>query len=639
MKRPAAALCLIALWSGTWAASAAEAPQAPRANAASARDASIVGTVIDDATDLPITSASIRVSGGRSQGSSLSTALLTGSDGRFAVRGLVPGSHTITAGRSGYLAGSIDVDLAAGEVRTPLVLRLSRTAVIAGTITDEAGEPVVNVRVQLLRRSGVTSVGSWTTAAINTEATDDQGRFRIPGLRPGAYVVYAPLAPNSAPLSALEAGFINDNEGVTRELMGLGTGQALRGTLPGQPDSRMVGQVVAGVQPGLALSDSTGAAYVNTFYPSSTTLAGATPLTLTTGQERHNINIRLQPQRTVVVSGTLLGPDGPLGWTRVSVWPRERSGMTNELEIAATVSDTDGRFVLPHVPEGDLVLRVHRTLEPSSRSSRVTSSLRSGASASQTIEFIEDWSGTSTPRGLLWAEVPLAIGTRAVSGLIVTARRGLQVRGRFEFNGRSVRPSAEQLAAIHIRLTPVPSRSVFSDPAPLAVGATADVIAAEMAPGRYLVEPFAIEGWRLESVMHDGVDVTETPLTLASTDADLVFTLTDRRTTLSGVVRDDLGAPAAMAMVTAFSVDVLSRTAAAPGPRRFQTRRADTTGRYTFSDLPPGDYFVAVVPQPLERWWMEPDTLADLAQHASRVRLTYDQPATADLRRNKERVW
>ena len=105
--------------------------------------------------------------------------------------------------RNGYLEQNFDqpspfaryrlLELAEGEQLDGMDFRLHRGAVITGVITDEAGDPLPDVSVQVMReRFGPDgrslSLESRTPVPIRT---DDEGRYRVYALRPGMYVVTA----------------------------------------------------------------------------------------------------------------------------------------------------------------------------------------------------------------------------------------------------------------------------------------------------------------------------------------------------------------------------------------------------------------------------------------------------------------
>ena len=81
--------------------------------------------------------------------------------------------------------------------------------VIAGTVVDEAGEPVVGVAVRALIKdvvAGRTRYGNMEVIPelVPTATTDDRGMFRLSQLMPGTYVVLVPSTQTTVPAAFLE---------------------------------------------------------------------------------------------------------------------------------------------------------------------------------------------------------------------------------------------------------------------------------------------------------------------------------------------------------------------------------------------------------------------------------------------------
>ena len=79
------------------------------------------------------------------------------------------------------------IDLADGERIGDAVIRLWKGGAITGRVLDEAGEPLVDVAVAAVRRSGDGRLLTGPTAR-----TDDRGVYRLATLTPGSYLVVVP---------------------------------------------------------------------------------------------------------------------------------------------------------------------------------------------------------------------------------------------------------------------------------------------------------------------------------------------------------------------------------------------------------------------------------------------------------------
>ena len=125
---------------------------------------------------------------------------VTDEKGSFTLVHLPPGEYRLRGTRNGYLptyygarqAGSKGITLSvdAGGAQKDLKLKLFPFAVIAGTVRDPEGEPLVEARVALIAvryRNGIRQL----MATGDYGTTDDLGQFRIPGVRPGHYYLKA----------------------------------------------------------------------------------------------------------------------------------------------------------------------------------------------------------------------------------------------------------------------------------------------------------------------------------------------------------------------------------------------------------------------------------------------------------------
>ncbi len=135
-------------------------------------------------------------------------------------------------------------------------------------------------------------------------------------------------------------------------------------------------------------------------------------------------------------------------------------------------------------------------------------------------------------------------------------------------------------------------------------------------------------GWMLKQVMRGGVDITDQPLDFRNGDIDDVeITITNRAGTVTGTVTDE-SAPVPNATVLLFAAD--------PAQRVFPSRhmgmaRANATGAFTASGLPPGDYLAIAVPTATPDW-QDPAILETYAADATRVTATAGATATVALR-------
>ena len=124
----------------------------------------------------------------------------TDAQGRYEFNGLPAGRFSLGARKPGYVGlqygqrrpyePGTSIVLAVGETITSIDFALPRGAVIAGRVTDEFGEVMPQVRVEV-QRFQYGSDGQRRLGTAGTDTTDDRGEFRVYGLMPGEYVVNA----------------------------------------------------------------------------------------------------------------------------------------------------------------------------------------------------------------------------------------------------------------------------------------------------------------------------------------------------------------------------------------------------------------------------------------------------------------
>ena len=170
-----------------------------------------------------------------------------------------------------------------------------RYGVVTGTVVDEAGEPVVTLRIHALKRT----IGSRQYSVAQTTFTDDRGVYRFGNLVPGDYLVLA----SSAGISMT-------------------------------------------ANPRVAV-------YPPTFYPSATTPAQASGVRVSTG-ERNGPTWTCRSRRSpsARVSGTLLESGDPADRMTVRLIPTGTDNIPSEILSPGAFSDDAGHFAFAGVVPG-----------------------------------------------------------------------------------------------------------------------------------------------------------------------------------------------------------------------------------------------------------------------------------------------
>jgi protocatechuate 3,4-dioxygenase beta subunit len=245
--------------------------------------ASVEGQVLHAKTGQPLKNALVHLNAGMS-GAIFSTSsngnaartpasvvtVETDELGNFTFRNVDPGVYQLGAERQGFINGlfgrhpdmnSDPLIVGEGQDLSKVVLRLAPQAVVAGKVTDEYGDPVVNVPVSVYssvpRAGGAPNPGPGRTATN----TNSLGEFRIAALPAGTYILAVRPTP---PLT-------------TAELAAL--------PLPEQPEMRNP----------------------VTYYPASLDATGAKPIVLESGAEVTGIDVKLQKTAAFQIRGRITG--------------------------------------------------------------------------------------------------------------------------------------------------------------------------------------------------------------------------------------------------------------------------------------------------------------------------------------------
>jgi hypothetical protein len=162
-------------------------------------DMRISGKVVDAKSGQALARCVVEIRATAARDQSLS--FVTGEDGAFSFKGLSRGKYQLTASRRGYIAQSYQqhedfstaIAVGPGLVSEGLIFRLTPQAILYGTVTDEAGEPIRGAQVRLFEdrdRYGVRS-----TQQKQTVVTDDLGKYELANLSPANYFLAVSAQP------------------------------------------------------------------------------------------------------------------------------------------------------------------------------------------------------------------------------------------------------------------------------------------------------------------------------------------------------------------------------------------------------------------------------------------------------------
>jgi hypothetical protein len=278
--------------------------------------ASVEGSVTAAGVSQPLEGATVRLLAiGAPEVSPKSTK--TDVSGRFVLANLPEGRYRMFAEKEGYVseeAGARSpggrgqaIELRSGENLRNVAIAILPHAVLQGRVVGQELEPLAGVTVvavQETHRSGRRQM-----LAMRSGATDKKGQFTITGVAPGRYY----LMGNPA---AAERNRV-----------------------------RLLGTRAA-VEP----------VYVPGFYPGAADPAAAVPIDVTAGMNLAGLEVSLDRDDAVRVSGRVLHGRGPAVGASVAIFPAEGSDFASVSRRTTVVQDAVGRFQFDAIRPGAYIL-------------------------------------------------------------------------------------------------------------------------------------------------------------------------------------------------------------------------------------------------------------------------------------------
>lgn len=289
------------------AASQAPARDASGSKAGAAR---IRGRVVAGDSGQPLRRVQVRATSAGARDVHMAS---TDADGKYELKDLPAGRYRLSATKGGFVSlaygqsrpfeAGKPLEIADRQIVDKVDFALPRGGVIAGRVTDEFGEPIVDVRVMAMRDSYARGRRQLNVSGRQV-TTNDLGEYRIFDLAPGQYVVAAMQTAGTAETAALSA-------------------------------------------------DRSG--YAPTYYPGTPDPSHAERLTLGVGQALPSIDVPLLPTRTSRVTGTAFDAEGkPLSGGLVMVLQRRGSTV---MSTSGTPVRADGSFTVSNLAPGEYLLR------------------------------------------------------------------------------------------------------------------------------------------------------------------------------------------------------------------------------------------------------------------------------------------
>ncbi len=587
------------------------------ATTATTGTASISGTVVVAGSGAPARRARVTLSGIEPRGV---LTRVTGDEGRFAFTGIPAGRYSLSASKPGHVTVIYGQHRpGAGRAGTPIQLadgqqfqarlQMPRGGVITGTILDERAEATPGIQIRAMR--AVIQRGERTLQSAGSGTTDDRGVYRIFGLQPGEYVVCA------TPRGSIAV----DMERMQVEL------EALRRKLETvEPADTIAAQDARESATFLKSQDGeapqqTGFAPV--CYPGSgSPAAGA--IVLGIGEERMAVDFQLQAVPLARVEGTVVNPSGaPLQNVQVTL---AAAGDVALLANRTARADGDGRFRILAVPPGQYTLTARAAVRLS----------RDATPTPQTAAekvIAAGQARAASGRVQLWSTLDVAVEGAGLTDVVLSLHPGVSVSGQVAFDGATQPPA--DLSRVRVTLNPLNPPGVMRG---LASAATGRVDAAgrftipDVAPGRYrLSASGGGSGWSVESAAMAGQDAADFPLEIRANQnvTGVTITFTDRQTELTGAVVDERNQPVSAYTVVVYAADPRYWVGVS---RRIQATRPGTDGRFTFRNLPPGDYRLATLFDPEPGSWYDPAFLQQLEASSTTFSLAAGEKKVQNVR-------
>lgn len=559
----------------------------------------LAGTVLAfGPTEEPVRHALVKL-----VGSAIPADIQTVTDdlGQFAFEKVPPGRYSLSASKAGWLTafygsnrpgkrtyGLFPLTVEGRDLRD-LTLRMAHGSVISGTIYNQFGSPMSATVTAVPAQKSSELIRVVGSESRSTE-TDDRGAYRLYGLDPGNYFLYA------SPQAATEtARFYQTSTTSVRAGRKVIAGPGSSNASPLDASSEMTTR------------------YIRTYYPGTLQLSEAGLLSLPLGVENDGVDLILRPAATATVTGVIADSDlGESGKLEFDLTLRPADSLANppisfseSLGGYSTSVEEGGRFTVSNIAPGEYELVARAVMKRAGRS--------------------EEQGGKATK--MWWAIGHVSVTGSDISGLVLTPRPGLSVSGRLQFDSGTVPPSSRS----HIQISLQPAGGTAMPPSPAVVSDTGDFTLSDVMPGRYRVSCTSPAGWAITSAMVDNIDAIDRPFTVSpeSAGSKVTIHLSDRPSEVIGTLSDGSTNARSGYAVMLFTADRDlwgTRGRREPAP---VTPAANGSFRFV---VPEGDYFLLVATDVTERDLLDPSALGELAANAIRVSVKRGESKRQDIR-------
>jgi hypothetical protein len=339
--------------------------------------------------------------------------------------------------------------------------------------------------------------------------------------------------------------------------------------------------------------------------------------------------------------------------------PQDQAGLPQIPGLNTNTSRTmqNGRFQFTGVAPGQYRLMARAVIRAPVPNAQAAG--RGGAPAPDQGGRGGGRGGAGAIQQVLWASTDLTVSGQNITDLVIGLQPGMALNGRVSFEGTSLPPPTD-LTRVRVNLTPR-GQQLFEGGGmpPAQVDASGRFTIKGVAPGRYSIgggvpgggqntgrqgggAPAPGQGgspapqWVLKSAMAGGQDILDFPLVIEPNQevGGIVMTFTDKTQELSGTIFAATGQPTADFTIIVFATD---NRYWQPQSRRIVSARPGTDGRFTFRNLPPGEYRLAAITDAEPGEWFNPEFLAQLVAPSIPISLAEGERKVQDIRFSGQR--
>lgn len=593
----------------------------------------VSGTVVSADAGRPVRRATVRLS---SATGGMPMSATTNDQGLFRFEKVPAGEFTLRTSKPGYLdsiygqrrPGSgrpgTPLSIAEGQKLERLSLAIARGGVLAGTITDDNGEPAFGADVRALKY--VWQNGERTLRPVGADRADDRGGFRIGALPPGDYIVMA------TPQSDL-----NQMSFTAMPMMPNGAIGIVSAVPP--PVINM-----ASVNASIPDDAPPASGYAPVYYPGTTSASGAVAVTLGLSEERAGIDLQTPLLQMGRVRGTVAG-DGtrPVAGTEVRLVSLDQA--LPGLGVRMTAVNQNGQFVFDDVAPGRYKVQAHS----GPRSFVMMEPGAPGGGGTRVMQFMSaraggPGGGPGGPLGLaaekgvmddlatqqqLWGTTEVSINGNDTQSVSIVLQAGMTVSGRIAFDSTGQPPT--DLTRIRVVLNPTNQNETGGSSAIGQVAADGRFTIDDVVPGTHRINVLSQDAWRPKSFDVAGRDAMDFMLDVPTDRgiSDALLTMTTRSARLSGSILEATGTPGTGYTIVVFAADAAYWT---PQSRRIQATRPATDGRFSIGNLPAGDYRLVALDDLEDGQWFDPAVLRQIAGGAIPLTLGDGENKIQDIR-------